>query len=98
MPHEPAFYHSLVLANPTPESHLMYISSLLNTSSPSDIRSLFYRAISSLTSIKDKDNMWVSWINMELILGDLSQTVRKAVEANVGITVYFRILEILTEQ
>jgi len=37
------------------------------------------RAISNLTSISDKDNMWVSWINTELLLGDLTGTVKKAV-------------------
>lgn len=98
MPHSKEFYQSLVLANPTPESYLLYISSLLPTSSPEEIRTQFVRAINSLTDIKDKDNMWISWINTEQILGDFAGTVKKAVEANVGQVVYFRILEILTEQ
>jgi hypothetical protein len=36
--------------------------------------------------------MWISWINTEQILGDLAGTVKKAIEANVGQTVYFRIV------
>ena len=98
MPHPKEFYQSLVLANPTPESYLLYISSLLPTSSPAEIRSQFLRAINNLTSITDKDNMWISWINTEQLLGDFTGTVKKAVEANVGQVVYFRILEILTEK
>ena len=35
---------------------------------------------------------------MELILGDLQGTIKKAIENNVGINVYFRILEILAEK
>lgn len=42
--------------------------------------------------------MWISWINTERLLGDFTGTVKKAVEANVGQVVYFRILEILTEE
>lgn len=42
--------------------------------------------------------MWISWINTEQLLGDFPGTVKKAIEANVGQVVYFRILEILTEQ
>lgn len=42
--------------------------------------------------------MWISWINTEQLLGDFTGTVKKAIEANVGQVVYFRILEILTEQ
>jgi len=50
------------------------------------------RAINSLNDIKDKDNMWISWINTEQILGDFTGTVKKALEASVGQIVYFRIL------
>ena len=50
------------------------------------------RAINSLTSIADKDNMWISWINTAQLLGDFTGTVKKAVEASVGQVVYFRIL------
>jgi len=56
------------------------------------VRQQFQRAINSLTDIKDKDNMWISWLNTELILGDFTGTVKKAVEANVSYVVYFRIL------
>jgi transcription elongation factor GreA-like protein len=42
--------------------------------------------------------MWISWINTEQLLGDFTGTVKKAIEANVGQVVYFRILEVLTEQ
>jgi hypothetical protein len=62
------------------------------------VRLQFQKAINALTDIKDKDNMWISWLNTELILGDLTGTVKKAVEANVGSTVHFRIIEILSEQ
>jgi hypothetical protein len=98
LPQSKEFYQSLVLANPTPESYLLYISSLLPTSTPEEIRTQFTRAINSFTSIADKDNMWISWINTEQILGDFTGTVKKAVDANVGLIVYLRILEILTEQ
>ncbi len=57
----------------------MYISSLLNTSTPDEIRNQFLKAIQSFSEIKNKDNMWISWINMELILGDLMGTVKKAI-------------------
>jgi len=40
--------------------------------------------------------MWISWLNTELILGDFAGTVKKAVEANVGHLVHFRIIEILS--
>jgi hypothetical protein len=36
--------------------------------------------------------MWISWINMEIVLGDLVGTVKKAIEGSVGMNVYFRIL------
>jgi hypothetical protein len=81
-----------VLANPSPESYLLYISSLLPTATPDEVRQQFQRAINSLTDIKDKDNMWISWLNTELILGDFTGTVKKAVEASVSYVVYFRIL------
>lgn len=68
-----------MLANPTPESYLLYISALIPTSSPEEVRSQFMRAISNLNSISDKDNMWISWINTELLLGDFTGTVKKAV-------------------
>lgn len=42
--------------------------------------------------------MWISWINTERLLGDFAGTVKRAVEANVGQVVYFRILEVLTEE
>lgn len=42
--------------------------------------------------------MWIGWINMELVLGDLMGTVKKAIENNVGMAVYFRVLEILTDR
>lgn len=80
------------MANPTPESWLMYISSLLNTSTPEEIRNQFLKAINSFSEVKDKDNMWISWINMEMVLGDLMGTVKKAIENNVGSNVYFRVL------
>lgn len=35
---------------------------------------------------------------MELVLGDVMGTVKKAIENNVGAMVYFRVLEILVEQ
>jgi hypothetical protein len=65
---------------------------MLPTASPEDIRLQFQKAINSLTQIKDKDNMWISWLNTELILGDFTGTVKKAVEANVGHLVHFRIM------
>ena len=71
---------------------------MLPTASPADIRDHFQKAINSLSSIKDKDTMWISWLNTELILGDFPGTVKKAVEANVGHLVYFRIIELLGEQ
>lgn len=92
MPHSSSFYQSLILANPTPESYLMYISSLLGSSTPDHIRGEFQRAINSLLEIKDKDNMWISWLNAELILGDLIGTVDRAIKAGAGIPVYCRIL------
>jgi hypothetical protein len=98
LPHSKEFYQSLVLANPTPESYLLYISSLLPTASAEEIRLQFQKAINSLTKISDKDNMWISWLNTELILGDFTGTVGKAVENNVGHLVHFRIMEILCEQ
>ena len=76
----------------------MYISSLLPTSTPDEIRSQFKRAINSLSDIKDKDNMWISWLNMEVILGGFQETVKKAIESGVGMEVQFRISEILMEQ
>lgn len=57
----------------------MYISALLNTSTPEEIRIQFLKAIHSFPEIKDKDNMWISWINMELVLGDLMGTIKKAI-------------------
>ncbi len=51
-----------------------------------------------MTDINDKDNMWISWLNTELILGDFTGTVKKAVDANVGPLVHYRIMEILYEQ
>jgi hypothetical protein len=39
----------------------------------------FHKAIGSFSEIKDKDNMWISWINMELVLGDVMGTVKKAI-------------------
>ena len=92
LPHPKEFYQSLVLANPTPESYLLYISSLLQTASPEEIRLQFLKAINTLTQIKDKDNMWISWLNTQLILGDFTGTVKKAVEANVSHLVHFRIM------
>lgn len=56
------------------------------------------KAIHSFSEVKDKDNMWISWINMEMVLGDLMGTVKKAIENNVGSNVYFRVLEILVER
>jgi hypothetical protein len=76
----------------------MYISSLLNTSTPEEIRSQFLKAIHSFSDVKDKDNMWISWINIEMVLGDLMGTVKKAIENNVGSNVYFRVMEILVEK
>ena len=35
---------------------------------------------------------------MELVLGDVMGTVKKAIENSVGPIVYFRVLEILIEQ
>ena len=51
-----------------------------------------------LTTIPDKENMWIAWLNMELILGGLKDTIEKAVKGGVGLTVYNRILEILKEK
>ncbi len=46
-------------------------------------------------SLDDKDNLWIAWINMETILGNLEGTVKKAIASGVSEKVYFRILEIL---
>ncbi len=42
--------------------------------------------------------MWIAWINMELILGDLKGVVVKAIEADVSLKVYSKILEVVTGQ
>ena len=42
--------------------------------------------------------MWISWLNMEVILGGFQETVKKAIESGVGMEVQFRISEILMEQ
>jgi hypothetical protein len=63
-----------------------------------EIRQQFARAINTLKTIKDKENMWIAWINMETILGNFEATVQKAIEAGASEKVYFRILDILAEQ
>lgn len=35
--------------------------------------------------------MWISWLNMEAILGGFMETVKKAMESGVGMEVHFRI-------
>lgn len=42
--------------------------------------------------------MWIAWINMETVLGDFENTVRKAIEAGASEKIYFRIIDILIEQ
>lgn len=42
--------------------------------------------------------MWIVWINMETILGNLVQTVKKAINAGGSLKIYERVLEILVEQ
>lgn len=32
-----------------------------------------------LQTIKDKENMWIAWLNTELILGDFMGLVKKAI-------------------
>lgn len=98
LPHNEQTYQSLILANNTPESHIKYISSMINTASPQKIREQFVRSIGQLEQIKDKQNVWIAWLNMETILGKFEDTVKKAIQAEVGIPVYNRILQILREQ
>lgn len=45
-----------------------------------------------LQAIKDKENMWIAWLNMELILGDFMGLVRKAINSDAGLNVYNRII------
>lgn len=51
-----------------------------------------------LQTIKDKENMWIAWLNMELILGDFMGLVGRAVAGDAGLGVYGRIVEILRGQ
>lgn len=65
---------------------------------PEQIREQFLKSISVLESIKDKENMWAAWLNMELILGDFMGVVKKAIDCGVGLPIYTRIIDILREQ
>lgn len=87
-------YQSIVLANDSSESHLQYISSLISNPSvtPDQIREQFVKSIAMLQTIKDKENMWIAWLNMELILGDFMGLVRKAINSDAGLNVYNRII------
>lgn len=80
MNNTPQIYQSIVLANDSSESHLQYISSLISNPdiSPDQIREQFMKSISMLQTLKDKENMWIAWLNMELILGDFLGLVKKA--------------------
>lgn len=98
LPYSSAHYQSLVLSSPTVESHLKYISSLMQEKRVEEIRQQFARAINSLPTIKDKQNMWIAWINMETVLGDFENTVKKAIESGASQKIYFRIIDILVEQ
>lgn len=93
-------YQSIVLANDSSQSHLQYISSLISNPSvtPDQIREQFVKSISMLQSLKDKENMWIAWLNMELILGDFLGLVKKAISQDAGLNVYCRIVQILREQ
>lgn len=42
--------------------------------------------------------MWIAWINMETVLGDFENTVKKAIEGGASEKIYFRIIDILVEQ
>lgn len=42
--------------------------------------------------------MWIVWINMETILGNLVQTVKKAINHGASLKIYERVLDILVEQ
>lgn len=96
----PQVYQSIVLANDSSESHIQYISAMVSNPNvtPKEIREQFVKSIAMLESIKDKENMWVAWLNMELILGDFMGVVKRALESGVGLAIYSRIIEILREQ
>lgn len=87
-------YQSIVLANDSSESHIQYISAMVSNpkTTPVQIREQFTKSISMLESIKDKENMWVAWLNMELILGDFMGVVKTALESGVGLAIYSRII------
>lgn len=93
----PQTYQSIILANDSSESHLQYISAMISNPkvSADEIREQFVKSIAMLQTIKDKENMWISWLNMELILGDFMGLVKKAIASDAGINVYNRIIEIL---
>lgn len=100
MNQSPQVYQSIVLANDSSESHLQYISALVSNPSVTadQIRDQFAKSIAMLQTIKDKENMWIAWLNMELILGDFMGLVKKAIGSDAGLSVYNRIVEILREQ
>lgn len=45
-----------------------------------------------LTTIEEKENMWIAWLNMEVVLGALTTTIKKALESGVGLKVYMRVV------
>lgn len=87
-------YQSILLANDSSESHLQYISSMISNPNVNadQIREQFMKSISVLQTIKDKENMWIAWLNMELILGDFLGLVKKAISSDAGLNVYNRIV------
>lgn len=100
MNQSPQLYQTIVLANDSSESHIQYISAMVSSPdvTPDQIREQFVKSIAMLESIKDKENMWVAWLNMELILGDFMGVVKRAIDSGVGLPIYGRIIEILREQ
>ena len=94
MNQSPQLYQSIVLANDSSESHIQYISAMVSDPkiTPDQIREQFSKSIALLESIKDKENMWISWLNMELILGDFMGVVKRAISCGVGIPIYARII------
>lgn len=73
---------------------MQYISALISNPgvTPDQIREQFVKSIAMLQALKDKENMWIAWLNMELILGDFMGLVKKAVSSDAGLNVYARII------
>ena len=51
-----------------------------------------------MPSIADKENMWIVWINMETLLGELVATIKKALDQGASLKIYERVLDILIEK